>query len=75
MALESIRESTGDVEQGQLDKIDTLIAMISRYAALTKAPEMLDRIYPPTEMALRHIRMTLYGAALSLISEISEELP
>jgi hypothetical protein len=75
MALESIRESTGDVEQRQLDKIDSLLALISRYAALTKAPEMLDRIYPPTEMALRNIRMALYGAALTLISEISEELP
>jgi hypothetical protein len=58
-----------------LHKIDGLISVISRYAALTKAPEMLDRIYPPTEIALRNIRMALYGAALSLISEISEELP
>jgi hypothetical protein len=64
-----------NVEQGQLDKIDRLISLMSRHETLSRAPEMLGSIFKPTEIALRNIRMALYGAALILISEISEELP
>ena len=57
-----------------LDKIDSLLALMTRHAALMKAPELMDRIYPPTEIALRAIRMAVYGAALSLAAEIAESI-
>ena len=62
------------MDDAVLHKIDDLIALMTRHAALMKAPELMDRIYPPTEVALRNIRMALYGAALKLATEISESL-
>jgi hypothetical protein len=74
MAQESIREH-GDMDPAVLHKIDSLLALMSRHDLLQKAPEMLGSIYRPTEIPLRRIRMALYGHALELAAEISEELP
>jgi hypothetical protein len=73
MAQESIRKH-GAMDDAVLHKIDGLIALMTRHAALMKAPELMDRIYPPTEIAIRTIKTALYGAAISLAAEIAESI-
>jgi hypothetical protein len=72
MALENIRESTGDVEQGQFDKIDELIETAERVSALRRVPDMLGSIFEPTRRALKAIELQLYGHAIRLAGEIWE---
>jgi hypothetical protein len=72
MALESIRESTGDVEQGQLDKIDELIETAERVSALRRIPALLGNVFEPTRRALKAIELRLYGHAVKLAAELWE---
>jgi hypothetical protein len=72
MALEHIRGSTGDVEQGQLDKVDELIETAERVSALRRVPDLLGNVFDPTRRALKAIELRLYGHAVKLAAEIWE---
>jgi hypothetical protein len=55
-------------------KLEHLTGLIERLEILNLAPAVLVNVFKPTEIALATVKMALYGAVISLLSEIAEEI-